>query len=83
MKTKKNDFLFYTDWDDRVTGSASALAGKLAAFARRLQPGEMVTHVTYGAGMVVSQDGKRVQIRFADKDRVMNIKTLYQKNLLQ
>ena len=33
MKTKKNDFLFYTDWDDRVTGSASALAGKLAAFA--------------------------------------------------
>ena len=33
MKTKKNDFLFYTDWDERVTGSASALAGKLAAFA--------------------------------------------------
>ena len=58
-------------------------SGKLAAFARRLQPGEMVTHVTYGSGMVVSQDGKRVQIRFEDKDRVMNIKTLYQKNLLQ
>ena len=58
-------------------------SGKLAVFARRLQPGEMVTHVTYGSGMVVSQDGKRVQIRFADKDRVMNIKTLYQKNLLQ
>ena len=63
--------------------SEQASSGKLAAFARRLQPGEMVTHVTYGAGMVVSQDGKRVQIRFADKDRVMNIKTLYQKNLLQ
>ena len=60
--------------------SEQASSGKLAAFARRLQPGEMVTHVTYGAGMVVSQDGKRVQIRFADKDRVMNIKTLYQKN---
>ncbi len=63
--------------------SEQASSGKLAAFARRLQPGEMVTHVTYGAGMVVSQDGKRVQIRFEDKDRVMNIKTLYQKNLLQ
>ena len=33
MKTKKNDFLFYTDWDDRVTGSASALAGKGSASA--------------------------------------------------
>jgi len=64
-------------------GSEQCSSGKLAAFARRLQPGEMVTHVTYGAGMVVSQDGKRVQIRFEDKDRVMNIKTLYQKNLLQ
>lgn len=64
-------------------GSEQCSSGKLAAFARRLQPGEMVTHVTYGTGMVVSQDGKRVQIRFEDKDRVMNIKTLYQKNLLQ
>ena len=64
-------------------GSEQDSSGKLAAFAHRLQPGEMVTHVTYGAGMVVSQDGKRVQIRFKDKDRVMNIKTLYQKNLLQ
>lgn len=33
MKTKKNDFLFYTDWNDFVTGSAAALAGRLAAFA--------------------------------------------------
>ena len=33
MKTKKNDFLFYTDWHDFVTGSAAALAGRLAAFA--------------------------------------------------
>ncbi|MBQ6438776.1 MAG: ATP-binding protein [Mogibacterium sp.] len=33
MKTKKNNFLFYTDWDDSVTGSAPALAGTLAAFA--------------------------------------------------
>ena len=64
-------------------GAEQGSSGKLAAFARRLQPGEMVTHVTYGAGMVVSQDGKRVQIRFKDKDRVMNIKTLYQKKLLQ
>jgi len=33
MKAKKNNFLFYTDWDDSVTGSAPALAGTLAAFA--------------------------------------------------
>ena len=33
MKTKKNDFLFSTDWNDFVTGSAAALAGRLAAFA--------------------------------------------------
>ena len=33
MKTKKNDFLFYTDWDDCVTDSVSALAGRLASFA--------------------------------------------------
>ena len=33
MKNKKNNFLFYTDWDDSVTGSAPALAGTLAAFA--------------------------------------------------
>lgn len=33
MKTKKNNFLFYTDWDDSVTGSAHTLAGTLAAFA--------------------------------------------------
>jgi DNA helicase-2/ATP-dependent DNA helicase PcrA len=65
------------------SGQEQISSGKLAAYAHRLQPGEMVTHATYGAGMVVSQDGKRVQIRFEDKDRVMNIKTLYQKNLLQ
>lgn len=33
MKAKKNNFLFYTDCDDRVTESAPALAGTLAAFA--------------------------------------------------
>ncbi len=33
MKTKKNNFLFYTDWDDSVTGSAPVLAGTLASFA--------------------------------------------------
>ena len=33
MKTGKKEFLFYTDWDDRVTGSASALAGRLVSFA--------------------------------------------------
>ncbi|MBR3125561.1 MAG: ATP-binding protein [Mogibacterium sp.] len=33
MKAGKNNFLFYTDWDDRVTESAPALAGTLAAFA--------------------------------------------------
>ena len=33
MKAKKNNFLFYTDWDDSVTESAPALAGTLAAFA--------------------------------------------------
>ncbi|MBR3330815.1 MAG: ATP-binding protein [Mogibacterium sp.] len=33
MNNKKNNFLFYTDWEHSVTGSASALAGTLAAFA--------------------------------------------------
>jgi predicted AAA+ superfamily ATPase len=33
MDTKNNDFLFYTDWDECITGSASVLAGRLAAFA--------------------------------------------------
>jgi predicted AAA+ superfamily ATPase len=33
MDTKKNRFLFYTDWDECVMGSAAELAGKLAAFA--------------------------------------------------
>ena len=33
MKTGKKEFLFYTDWDDRVSGSASALAGRLVSFA--------------------------------------------------
>ena len=33
MKAKKNNFRFYTDWDDSVTESAPALAGTLAAFA--------------------------------------------------
>ena len=33
MKTGKNDFLFYKDWDNGVTGSVSALAGRLSAFA--------------------------------------------------
>ena len=33
MKTGKKEFLFYTDWDESVTGSASALAGRLVSFA--------------------------------------------------
>ena len=33
MKKSKNNFLFYTDWDNSVTGSAPSLAGTLAAFA--------------------------------------------------
>lgn len=33
MKNKKNNFLFYTDWDNSVTGSAPSLAGTLASFA--------------------------------------------------
>jgi predicted AAA+ superfamily ATPase len=33
MNNKKNNFLFYTDWDVSVTGSAPALAATLAAFA--------------------------------------------------
>ncbi len=33
MKTKKKDFLFYTDWDGAESGPATALAGRLAAFA--------------------------------------------------
>lgn len=33
MDTKKNNFLFYTDWDELVKSSAPELAGRLAAFA--------------------------------------------------
>ena len=33
MKKSKNNFLFYTDWDNSVTGSAPSLAGTLASFA--------------------------------------------------
>ena len=33
MKAKKNNFLFYTDWDSSVTGSEDLLAGTLASFA--------------------------------------------------
>ena len=33
MKNKKNNFLFYTDWNNSVTGSAPSLAGTLASFA--------------------------------------------------
>lgn len=33
MDTKKNNFLFYTDWDGIVSSSASELAGRLASFA--------------------------------------------------
>ncbi len=58
-------------------------AKKLTAYARKLQPGERVIHVTYGFGMVVSQDGKRVRIRFEDKERVMDIGILYMKKLLR
>ena len=58
-------------------------AAKLAAYARRLEPGGKVVHAAYGSGLVLSQDGKRVRIRFEDKERVMSIKTLYQKNLLR
>ena len=33
MKTGNNEFLFYKDWDEGLTGSVTALAGRLAAFA--------------------------------------------------
>lgn len=33
MKTEKKEFLFYTGWDESLTESASALAGRLAVFA--------------------------------------------------
>ena len=65
------------------SGQGQVSAGKLAAYASKLQPGVRVTHETYGSGLVVSQDGKRVRIRFEDKDRVLSIKTLYQKKLLR
>ena len=69
----------------RITesGRGQIPAGKLDAYASKLQPGVRVTHETYGSGLVVSQDGKRVRIRFEDKDRVLSIKTLYQKKLLR
>ena len=62
------------------SGSGQVSAGKLAAYAGKLQPGVRVVHEAYGAGLVISQDGKRVRIRFEDKERVLSIKTLYQKN---
>ena len=48
--------------NSRSSGSdqGKIYAKKLTAYARKLQPGEKVIHVTYGFGMVVSQDGKRV-----------------------
>ena len=64
-------------------GQERVSAARLAAYARKLQPGARVIHVTYGFGMVVSQDGKRVRIRFEDEERVMDIRTLYQKKLLR
>jgi predicted AAA+ superfamily ATPase len=33
MEKRHNNFIFYTDWDECVTGSAAGLAGRLAAFA--------------------------------------------------
>ena len=33
MKTENKEFLFYTGWDESLTESASALAGRLAVFA--------------------------------------------------
>ena len=65
------------------SGSGQVSAGKLAAYAGKLQPGVRVVHESYGAGLVISQDGKRVRIRFEDKERVLSIKTLYQKKLLR
>ena len=65
------------------SGSGQVSAGKLAAYAGKLQPGVRIVHESYGAGLVVSQDGKRVRIRFEDKERVLSIKTLYQKKLLR
>lgn len=69
----------------RNTGSSQGQipAGKLAAYAGKLQPGVRIVHESYGAGLVVSQDGKRVRVRFEDKERVLSIKTLYQKKLLR
>ena len=65
------------------SGHGKVSAAKLAAYARKLQPGQRVIHVVYGFGMVVSQDGKRVRIRFEDDERVMDIGTLYRKKLLR
>ena len=64
-------------------GQGQVSARKLAAYAGKLQPGVRIVHESYGAGLVVSQDGKRVRIRFEDKERVLSIKTLYQKKLLR
>ena len=64
-------------------GQGQVSARKLAAYAAKLQPGVRIVHESYGSGLVVSQDGKRVRIRFEDKERVLSIKTLYQKKLLR
>lgn len=66
-----------------LTGRKKAAPDKLQAYIRSLGPGLAVTHAAYGEGAVVSLDGKKIRIRFEDRDRVFSIETLCAQDLLK
>ena len=57
-------------------------AGQMEDFVRTLRPGKKIVHAAYGEGVVVSREAGRVRIRFADRERVMSVRTLLAKKLL-
>ena len=62
--------------------SAWNSAGQMEDFVRTLRPGKKIVHAAYGEGVVVSREAGRVRIRFADRERVMSVRTLLAKKLL-
>lgn len=66
-----------------LSGRKKVAPGKLQAYIRSLGPGLAVTHASYGEGAVVSLDGKKIRIRFEDRERVFSIETLCAQDLLK
>lgn len=66
-----------------LSGRKKVAPGKLQAYIRSLGPGLAVTHAAYGEGAVVSLDGKKIRIRFEDRERVFSIETLCAQDLLK